>query len=60
MPVGAVHLEDDLLAQARSEADGLLEEAEREIARRRDAFAKQCDELVRGQEILRRLMDTRS
>lgn len=45
-----------MLNQARQQAETMVQEAEQDIARRREAFTKQCEELVRGQEVLRRLM----
>ena len=36
-----------------------LAEAEQDIERRRTEFARQCEEMVRGQEVLRRLMENR-
>lgn len=50
---------DKLLAQAQAEADEKLAEAEQDIERRRTEFARQCEEMVRGQEVLRRLMEAR-
>lgn len=48
---------EELLSWAQEEAQRRLEEADAEIARRRDAFTKQCEELLRGHEVLRRLME---
>lgn len=48
---------EELLSWAQKEARRRLEEADAEIARRRDAFTKQCEELLRGHEVLRRLME---
>ena len=47
---------EEMLNQARQQAETMVQEAEQDIARRREAFTKQCEELVRGQEVLRRLM----
>lgn len=46
-----------ILAQAHSEADVLRAEAERDIEQRREAFTRQCEEVLRGQEMLRHLME---
>lgn len=48
---------EQLLAQAREEAERLRQEAIGEIEQRREAFTRQCEELLRGQEMLRRLME---
>lgn len=45
-----------LLERAQSDADALREAAECDIAQRKEAFTRQCEELLRGQEALRRLM----
>ena len=50
---------ESYLAQAQAEADAKLAEAEQDIERRRTEFARQCEEMVRGQEVLRRLMEAR-
>lgn len=50
---------DKLLAQAQAEADEKLAEAEQDIEQRRADFTRQCEEMVRGQEVLRRLMEAR-
>lgn len=47
---------EEMLNQARQQAETMVQEAEQDISRRREAFTKQCEELVRGQEVLRRLM----
>lgn len=47
-----------MLEQARAEADAMRAAAERDIAQRREAFKRQCEELIRGQEKLRRLMES--
>ena len=47
-----------MLEQARAEADAMRAAAERDIAQRRAAFKRQCEELIRGQEKLRRLMES--
>ena len=45
-----------MLANAQAEADAMRAAAERDIAARKEAFTRQCEELLRGQEALRRLM----
>ena len=45
-----------MLANAQSEADAMRAAAERDIAARKEAFTRQCEELFRGHEALRRLM----
>ncbi len=45
-----------MLEQARAEADAMRAAAERDIAQRRETFRRQCEELIRGQDKLRRLM----
>ena len=47
-----------MLEQARAEADAMRAAAERDIAQRREAFKRQCEELIRSQEKLRRLMES--
>lgn len=47
-----------MLEQARAEADAMRAAAERDIAQRHAAFKRQCEELIRGQEKLRRLMES--
>lgn len=47
---------EELLTQAREQAEAMVQEAEQDVARRKEAFTRQCEELVRGQEVLRRLM----
>ena len=47
------------LAQEQAEADEKLAEADQDIERRRTELARQCEEMVRGQEVLRRLMEAR-
>lgn len=47
-----------MLEQARAEADAMRAAAECDIAQRREAFKRQCEELIRGQEKLRRLMES--
>ena len=47
-----------MLEQARAEADAMRAAAERDIAQRREAFRRQCEGLIRGQEKLRRLMES--
>ena len=42
----------------RAEADAMRAAAERDIAQRREAFRRQCEELIRSQEKLRRLMES--
>lgn len=48
---------EGILERARAEADAMRAEAERDIAQRREAFTRQCEELLRGQKALRRLME---
>lgn len=48
---------EGILERARAEADEMRAEAERDIAQRREAFTRQCEELLRGQKALRRLME---
>ena len=48
---------NEILSQAREQAQSRLDEADAEIARRREEFTRQCEELVRGHEALRRMME---
>lgn len=48
---------EELLEQARGEAERLRQDTLNEIEQRRSAFTRQCEELLRGQEMLRRLME---
>lgn len=48
---------EGILERARAEADAMRAEADRDIAQRREAFTRQCEELLRGQKALRRLME---
>ena len=47
----------EILARAQEQAKSRLDEADAEIARRREEFTRQCEELVRGHEALRRMME---
>lgn len=42
--------------QAQAQAQAMLDEAQKELAQRQAEFTRQCQEMVRGQEMLRRLM----
>lgn len=46
-----------ILENAQAEAEGIREGLRLELSQRREAFTKQCEELLRGQEALRRLME---
>lgn len=46
-----------ILERAQAEANEMRAEAERDIAQRKEAFTRQCEELLRGQKVLRRLME---
>lgn len=46
-----------ILENAQAEADGIREALRLELAQRREAFTRQCEELLSGQEALRHLME---
>lgn len=46
-----------MLDRAQAEANAMRDEAEQDIFKRKEAFTRQCEELLRGQETLRRLME---
>lgn len=48
---------EEILSQAQAQAEDRLREADAEIDRRREEFTRQCEELLRGHEALRRLMN---
>lgn len=42
--------------KAQAQAQAMLDEAQKELAQKQAEFTRQCQEMVRGQEMLRRLM----